>query len=125
MSLPEATIGSDSFRIDLRSYDEGLIIVLAGEFDLAGVPRFEQAVETVNEAGPAHVVVDFTALQFIDSSGISAIVELMTARAGVSDRLRACGIRGQVERVLELVGVDERLALVERPAEARPWPHES
>jgi anti-sigma B factor antagonist len=115
-------ISAENFRIDILATEAGLIIALAGEFDIAGVPRFEQAVDMVCDGEPARVLLDFTELQFIDSSGIAAIVRSMGRLARDGDALRACGIRGQVERVLDLVEVLPRLELVERPRDAVAWP---
>ena len=122
MPLSDMTIGSENFRVDLRSDRQGLIVALAGEFDLAGVAQFEHALAAVADAEPARVVVDFTELQFIDSTGIAAIVGAMAERERAGDRLCACGVRGQVQRLLELVGVSDRLSLVACPEGATPWP---
>jgi anti-sigma B factor antagonist len=115
-------ISAENFRIDILVTEAGLIIALAGEFDIAGVPRFERAVDTVCDGEAARFLLDFTELQFIDSSGIAAIVRAMPRLARAGEGLRACGIRGQVERVLDLVEVLPRFELVQRPRDAVAWP---
>ena len=113
-------IDSENFRVDLRSYDGGLMIALAGEFDLSGGPRLERALEAAGAESGDELLIDFTELQFIDSAGLSAIVTAMAHRREAGRTLQACGIRGQVERILALVGIDERLEIVARPAQTEP-----
>lgn len=113
-------IDSENFRVDLRTFDGGLMIALAGEFDLSGVPRFERALEAVAGGSGDRLLIDFTELQFIDSAGLSAIVTVMAHQREAGRTLQACGIRGQVERILELVGIEERLETVDRPAHTEP-----
>jgi anti-sigma B factor antagonist len=127
MSLSDAEIDSENFRIDVLRDAGGLIIALAGEFDLSGIRRFENAYADVAATGPESVVIDFTELQFIDSSGVSSVVKAMADQEHSGSRLRACGARGQVQQILELVGALERLELVPRPEAAvtrpRAEPH--
>lgn len=125
MSLSGTEIGAENFRVDILADEAGLIIALVGEFDISGVPRFEEAVEAVCDAEARRFLLDFTQLQFIDSSGIAAVVRAMPRLARSGERPRACGIQGQVERVLDLVEVLPRFEIVERPRTALAWPRES
>jgi anti-sigma B factor antagonist len=122
MSLPEATTDAENFRVDILSHDAGPIIALAGEFDISGLAQFERAVERVDAAGAAEIVLDFTELQFIDSTGIASIVGAMARSEAAGRRQPACGIRGQVQQIFDLVGILERFEPVPRPQSATPWP---
>ena len=82
------------------------IIRLAGELDLAGV---EELVDVLASATGAVVVVDLSELSFIDACGVSA---LLVARWRVLAEGRECLLRGAknfVQRVFEILGVDELL----------------
>ena len=125
MPLSDIEIGSENFRVDILADETGLIIAPVGEFDVAGVPRFEEAVEAVLDAEASRFLLDFTQLQFIDSSGIAAVVRAMPRLAPPGERIRACGIQGQVERVLDLVELLPRFEIVARPAETLVWPQGS
>jgi anti-anti-sigma factor len=99
--------------IETRS-DAGVTqVVLAGEFDLAAVPQFEDALTEVEAGGPAAIVIDLSALTFMDSSGLRALVT-------ADDRARAAGRRlaivpgpPAVRRVFEITQLDSKLDLVE------------
>lgn len=119
MSFSE--IGSESFRVDLRAYDGSVIIALAGELDISSIAQFEQAFEAVQAAQAKRVVIDFTELQFVDSTGLSAIVGAMAESERAAISLVSCGIRGQVEQILDLTGIRPRLQEVDRPPSTVPW----
>lgn len=86
-----------------------------GELDIASTPEFEQV---LNEAGgrAALVIVDLRELSFMDSTGVRAIIEA-DARARSSARGLAV-VRGpsQINRLFELVGVSDRLEILDPQA---------
>jgi anti-anti-sigma factor len=103
-------------RLSGPSEREGAVtLTLEGEFDLAGVPLFEDAVRAA-VAGAARLVVDLRGLEYIDSSGISALL-----RAGY--RLHEAGgalqcvmaAEGTVRKVIEMTSVGTVLDVREAP----------
>ena len=83
-------------------------IELLGELDIAGAPRLEEELLSVERSDAAAIVVDLRGLEFIDSTGIRLL--LMAA-----ERSRANGrftlLRGpkQVHRVFEITDLVDRL----------------
>ena len=86
-----------------------LVVALSGELDLSTIPTIEKAL--IRELGRRTVVVDLTALNFIDSSGIAVLIKAF--RAADEDRRMHTVIApgSQVERVLRLAGIDRALPL--------------
>jgi anti-anti-sigma factor len=78
---------------------------LIGEFDLASVDTFEAAVAPC-AAGRREVIFDLSDLEFLDSSGIRAIVEFALARPDKGVVLK--GARPNVRKVIELTGIEGR-----------------
>jgi anti-sigma B factor antagonist len=82
-------------------------LALAGELDIADVPRLEQELDAAVAASTGAFLIDLTALEFLDSSGIRL---LLRARAllGRADRGFAliCPF-GPVRRAIELTGVSD------------------
>jgi anti-anti-sigma factor len=89
---------------------------LAGELDLANVAAFGEAIEDCRGAGCEAVVLDLGALEFIDSTGIAAILMAHDRLGGDGSALRIVPSRsGAVSRLFELVGVAQSLPfLLER-----------
>jgi anti-anti-sigma factor len=83
---------------------------LVGELDLSTLPSFR---ETLREAqlGAGTVSIDLQDLEFIDCAGLGAIVDADERRDG--SRLILERGSGQVDRVLRLTGLLERLEAVD------------
>jgi anti-sigma B factor antagonist len=105
-------------ELRIETHDEGqaTVVALFGEFDLAGIQHFEAELGKV-ESGEAKVlVVDLSGLDFMDSSGLRALV-MADQRAGKDGR-RLAIVPGPpaVRRVFEITQLDSRLDLIESPA---------
>lgn len=87
-----------------------LVVKLEGDIDLEHAPKVrELLLESVGRA--QDVVVDFTAVDYIDSSGVANLVEaLQTAnRQGTGFQL-VC-VSGQAMRVLQLARLEKVFAI--------------
>lgn len=98
--------------IESESLEDGSIqLALIGELDLATMALLDQALDSADVWGK-RVILDLRRLQFVDSSGLHAVLR-------VSRRLEETGgtltiIRGprSVERLFKLTGLDSRLNIV-------------
>jgi len=101
--------------IETRAEDEVTVVALSGEFDLAGVERFELALGKL-ESAPGAVLVDLSGLVFLDSSGLRALV--MADQRAKQEGRRLAIVPGPpvVRRVFEITQLDERLDLVDSAA---------
>ncbi len=92
-------------------------MVLSGELDLASGPELAQALDSLSGSPAQRLVIDLRQLEFMDSTGLSIIVR---AHQRFADEGRELGlVRGpsQVQRLLDLTGVAERLRVVDAPEE--------
>jgi anti-sigma B factor antagonist len=100
LPLPEA------FSIRTEQHGDAAVVIPTGELDLASAPALESTLaHAFDVAGDGRVVLDLRELEFLDSSGLRA---LLTARrraedAGATFSLVA-GHPG-LERTLEIAGV--------------------
>ena len=103
-------------RVAGPSEREGALTVsLEGEFDLAGVPLFEEAVRGPVGAA-ARLVIDLRELAFIDSSGISALLRAGHQLRDAGGRLECLVAReGRVRDVIEMTHLAEVLDVREEP----------
>ena len=63
----------DHFELSVERYGEDVIVKLGGEFDIACEEYFEAALRPLEEPG-ASVVIDLSALSFMDSTGINQLI---------------------------------------------------
>ena len=85
------------------------VVSLAGELDLSTIPRME--VPLLGELSHRAVIVDLSALSFIDSSGIAVLIKAFRAAEGNGRMHTVIASGSQVERVLRLAGIDRALPL--------------
>jgi anti-sigma B factor antagonist len=103
--------------IDVHSDGERVVLRLAGELDLASVPTLERAVQDATLDRAAEIVLDLRGLEFIDSTGLRAIL-LQDKRSTEHGQTFAL-VRGpeQVQRLMRMTGVDEHLKIIDSPEE--------
>lgn len=105
------------FRVEVHTEGRATVIAVGGELDLASAPALESELEAATQSDAALLVLDLRELEFMDSTGLSVIVK---AHQRLSEEGRALSVvRGpqQVQRLLDLTGVAERLQLGNSPEE--------
>jgi anti-sigma B factor antagonist len=89
--------------------DNVAVIGCVGRLNMSAAPRLKERLETVVAGGATRIVVDLGATDFIDSSGLGALIGgLKTARQAGGD-LRIAGAGEQVRTVLSLTNLDRIL----------------
>lgn len=85
------------------------VLTLEGRLTLVSASQLKSAITEAVDAGRTRVVVDLTAVGFMDSSGLGVLVAgLKKARQEGGD-LRLTGVNQQVATVLELTNLDRVL----------------
>jgi anti-anti-sigma factor len=106
----------DGTGFDLATESTGTTVRLtaSGELDIATVPRLLELTSRQFSMNPEFLVLDLSAISFIDSSGLKALLEAVRM---YPDRLRIVPSAACL-RLFELTGVGDLLPLIEgdRPA---------
>jgi len=100
-----------SLSLETFSEDGLLTIRLGGELDLAAAPPVEAAVENALADSGRRLVIDFSGLSFIDSTGIAILVAAMGDERAADRLAFVPSTAPAVTRVLKLTGVEERMPL--------------
>ena len=81
-----------------------IVVTLTGEFDLAGQEAFQSVLLPIWDIPSAGIVLDFTGLTFMDSTGIGNVIRVHQRCA---DEGRAIGVRVSepVLRVFRITGL--------------------
>jgi anti-anti-sigma factor len=105
------------FRVEVRSEGRSALIVVGGELDLASGPALEDELARVLASRVELVVLDLRELEFMDSTGLGILVK--ANRRAIDEGRRFGLVKGspQVQRLLDLTGVAERITLVDTPEE--------
>jgi anti-anti-sigma factor len=98
-----------------RAGDNAIRVVVAGELDMASAPKIEEELRSVEQQDPSVILLDLRELDFMDSSGLRAI---LTADARARDQgRRLVVIRGSenIQRLFAVTRLDERMEIVDDP----------
>jgi anti-sigma B factor antagonist len=106
----------DVFAVDVLRRDGAIHVVLEGELDVATLPRLEAALP--EPAAGELLVIDLRELQFMDSSGVHVLMGLDVASREQGWSLVVVRGPRDVQRVLDLCHVPDRVRMVDTPDEA-------
>jgi anti-sigma B factor antagonist len=103
-----------------RRVGGALVITATGEVDIATGPKLQAALTSgIHTADVARVVLDLSAVTFLGSRGLVALVDAAAEAGRLDKRFRiAVGNQHPVYRVLEVTGLDKELAVYKTLDEA-------
>jgi anti-sigma B factor antagonist len=103
-----------NFRVETESLDDLRAVSVWGELDQATAPELRKAIEDADGVGDQSAVfLDLSDCEFIDSTGLSLLVETQRRLAGEARGFGVCCPRAEVKRLLELTGIDTAVGLFE------------
>jgi anti-sigma B factor antagonist len=86
------------------------LLTAEGEIDIASAPLLrEQLLTTLGLEPPRPVVLDMTAVTFIDSTGLGALIEAHRQATAAGRHLRVVAPHRAVRRILQLTRLDALL----------------
>lgn len=95
--------------ITVTPADGHAVVAVEGRLTAPGVARFRAAVDDAITVSRARVVVDLSGTEFIDSSGIGALIGGLKAARLADGDLRIAAVAEPVARVLKLTNLDRVL----------------
>jgi anti-sigma B factor antagonist len=101
-------------EISTRRHERYAVVTLRGELDLAGESELRDRLRAACEENDGRVVLDLSELSFIDSTGLSILVEYHARTRAAGGRLILLAPRSAVVRILDITGLDERLTICDR-----------
>lgn len=103
-----------SFLVSRRAESGGSIrLILSGELDLAARPHFESALDAAQDDSE-RVLLDLRALALIDCAGLATIFAAAARAHRELTVLILLDPRGQVRRVLDVVGVPPEVEVIDQ-----------
>ena len=99
-----------------RPDDAGLVAAFAGELDIAGLPEVTAPLDDLLARDPQPLRLDLTELEFLDSTGVTLLIRM----ANRFDPVEAVGATVPVRRVLQVLGLSDRLGLADPPGRPQP-----
>jgi anti-sigma B factor antagonist len=90
-------------QISIRRVDNATVVDVAGDIDLASSPEVRKALlHEVRDNRKPRVVLNLSAVRYIDSSGVASLVEGLKASRDIGSRFILVGLSGPAREVLQL-----------------------
>jgi anti-anti-sigma factor len=90
-----------------------LSLALQGELDIASSKRLEDELLRLEEEAPEMITLDLQGVTFIDSTGLSTLINADGRARKAERRLQIVAGSGAARRILRTVGLLERLDVVD------------
>lgn len=104
-----APLGYSIGWMELKETDNGGIIILhlKGEVDLHASPALREALQLKSSNQCPKLLLDFTEVSYIDSSGLATLIEYCRESNEYNGRLALFGMAPRVRMVFDLVRLNE------------------
>ena len=83
-------------------------VTINGEVDASSAPLLATRLAELRSNGAALIIVNASHVEFMDSTGLRALIVADKAMRSIGGRLLIEGMSGAVQRVLEITGLLER-----------------
>jgi anti-anti-sigma factor len=83
---------------------------MTGQLDAFSEPTFRKVMEKCVEEGPGNLILDLSKIDFVDSSGIGALVQLVKKAQGVEGTVQIV-TNPRVTQTVKLVRLEQFLSL--------------
>ncbi len=100
-------MSQDTLSIDVTSTTDGAVqlFALGGSLDLASSPTLRAALMEAADRDKHEIVVDLTHLEFLDSTGLGALIGAHKRAAEHDGSVRLVAHEGQILRLLRITGL--------------------
>jgi anti-sigma B factor antagonist len=93
-------------KVSSRSQGDHTVLALAGEIDLYTAPRLQsELTRALSAADPAQIVVDMSAVDFCDSTGMNVLLAAHRLASERGGGLVLAAPRASVRKILEVTGL--------------------
>jgi anti-sigma B factor antagonist len=105
-------------KIDDRTRPEGTVLSLDGTVDMYASPDLKGRLDQLTEGRTSRIVIDLSGVDFIDSSGLAALVGTQRRMKRYEGRLQLTGLSERVTDVFALMQLTDLFEIHETVDEA-------
>jgi anti-anti-sigma factor len=87
--------------------DRSNVLPLKGEIDLHVSPSITASLNEMIDKKPERLVVDLSAVTYIDSAGLAALIQAMQRVEGYGGKFRLAGLQETVRSIFEISRLDQ------------------
>jgi anti-sigma B factor antagonist len=99
---------SRGLRIVQTTDSSGPVLALIGDLDLATGPDFERRLHEAEQPTPSRILVDLSGLEFMDSTGLTVLVQALRFSEASGHQLILRRGPQQIQRLFDVTGIEDR-----------------
>lgn len=103
---------------NVRGVNGASIIDITGEVNAAADDVLSAAFNEASQGGAKVIVINFTGLEYMNSSGIGILVTLLIRAQRNKQKLRAYGLSDHYKQIFALTRLNEAIGICDSEAEA-------
>jgi anti-sigma B factor antagonist len=104
--------------VTARGVGDRAVVELRGELDIANSDDLRERLRAIRRSHGERLILDLSGLEFMDSHGLSVIINCYKAAVAAGGDLSLAAPRPVVRRTLEITGLHRRITVVGTVAEA-------
>ena len=89
-------------KIREEKRNDVVMCILEGEINLNNSPQLRQAFDNIIKRNEKKVVVDFSSVSYIDSSGLATLIEMFQRLKKIGGQLRFSNIEQKIKNIFEI-----------------------
>ena len=94
-------------------------VCLGGDFNMANSPAVHEALARLQADRPARLIIDLTAVDYMDSSGVAVLIQALQQVRRHGGRLILVGPNARVRSIFQIAKLDALFQIVNSQAEAQ------
>lgn len=97
---------TETINVNFTQQDQAMVVAVTGEIDFSRSPTLRSKIIEALGKGCPHMVVDLTAVPYMDSSGVATLVEALQVQRRKGHKLVLCGLQPKVKGIFEIARLD-------------------
>lgn len=103
----------EGIRVSSQRRDGFAVVAVSGELDIVTSRRFDEFLAEVRRGGDDHIIIDLSAVDFMDTGSLAVIVGHWKQVTATGGTLALAGARYRYTKTLWITGLADRLPLYE------------
>ncbi len=103
---------------EIRRTGAAVVVALAGDVTIEQSPRLHRSLIELCDEPVQHLVVDFAAVPYIDSSGVGTLVDIYRRLKRTDGRMSLVALQPHVRSVFEITRLDRFFSIYSTEQEA-------
>ena len=108
---------TDRIISEVRELSDGVRVSVSGEINLARSPELRETLMEMVGGRPARLTVDLSAVEYMDSSGVATLIEVLRKQHKHGGTMELAGLRPKVRSIFEIARLDTVFTIVDGTGE--------